>query len=402
MAHKIATTSFALDLIKRNSKLLCDSRNLICCAGKSNHSWVPYRNIGLEHLWRIPLRVNGDKYRLHLDRTRRRLFLEQPQALRNPLKIKRANVRAKAIAEIDEPILALEICQTARLSVLIRKRERSADSCTMQVRLTCRSGSIIRAVLRWRATGKGKYRQKTGKGVRFVHHWASLAMIGHDWQLPIIADTGHNRRMNALPPSRTLKRSLIALLLSLLLWPSLATAQFSDGYNFLKAIRDKDGAKVMEFLGKPGSTIINTRDVSTSQTALHIVTARRDTAWIEFLIAKGANPNLTDGNGDTPLMIATQLRFTEGAQTLLDKGAQVDKPNGSGETPLIRAVHLNDLPMIRLLISKGANPLKKDLMAGLSARDYAVRDGRSQTIIDLLDSAKPKSTVSGPVQGPSL
>jgi hypothetical protein len=33
---------------------------------------------------------------------------------------------------------------------------------------------------------------------------------------------------------------------------------------------------------------------------------------------------------------------------------------------------------------------------------YAVRDGRSQTIIDLLDSAKPKSSVSGPVQGPSL
>jgi hypothetical protein len=59
--------------------------------------------------------------------------------------------------------------------------------------------------------------------------------------------------------------------------------------------------------------------------------------------------------------------------------------------------------MIRLLVSKGANPLnRKDLMAGLSARDYAVRDGRSQTIIDLLDSAKPKSSVSGPVQGPSL
>lgn len=192
------------------------------------------------------------------------------------------------------------------------------------------------------------------------------------------------------------------MLLTLLLWPALASAQFSDGYNFLKAIREKDGAKVMEFLGKPGSTIINTRDVSTSQTALHIVTARRDTQWIDFLIAKGANPNLTDGEGSTPLMIATQLRFVEGAQILLNRGALVDKTNSSGETPLIRAVHLNDLPMIRLLISKGANPNKKDLMAGLSALEYAARDGRSQTIIDLLNSAKPKSSVSGPVQGPSL
>ncbi len=101
-------------------------------------------------------------------------------------------------------------------------------------------------------------------------------------------------------------------------------------------------------------------------------------------------------------MIATQLRFAEGAQILLDRGAAVDKANSSGETPLIRAVHLNDLPMIRLLVSKGANPNRKDLMAGLSARDYAMRDGRSQTIIDLLDSAKPKSSVPGPVQGPSV
>lgn len=230
-------------------------------------------------------------------------------------------------------------------------------------------------------------------------------MIGRDWQLPIHQNKGHNRRMNAFlsPRSRKAGRSgLVTLLFMLLLWPALASAQFSDSYNFLKAIRDKDGAKVMEFLGKPGSTIINTRDVSTSQTALHIVTARRDVAWIEFLLAKGANPNLADGEGSTPLMIATQLRFAEGAQILLDRGAAVDKANSSGETPLIRAVHLNDLPMIRLLVSKGANPNRKDLMAGLSARDYAVRDGRSQTIIDLLDSAKPKSSVSGPVQGPSL
>ncbi len=203
-------------------------------------------------------------------------------------------------------------------------------------------------------------------------------------------------------PLSAARRILLAALAPLLLWPALAQAQFSDSYNFLKAVRDQDGAKVMEFLGKPGSTIVNTRDVSTSQTALHIVTARRDTAWVEFLLAKGANPNLTDGTGATPLMIAAQLRFVEGAQALLDKGAQVDKPNSSGETPLIRAVHLNDVAMVRLLVSKGASPDKKDLMAGLSAREYAVRDGRSEAILDIFKSAQPKKAVSGPVQGPSF
>lgn len=199
-----------------------------------------------------------------------------------------------------------------------------------------------------------------------------------------------------------LRRAILGMLAALLLWPALAQAQFSDSYNFLKAVRDQDGAKVMEYLGKPGSTIVNTRDVSTGQTALHIVTARRDVSWMEFLLAKGANPNVTDGTGATPLLIAAQLRFPEGAQLLLGQRAQVDKANSSGETPLIRAVHLNDVAMVRLLVSKGANPDRKDLMAGLSAREYALRDGRSPAILDILKSAQPKKAVSGPVQGPSF
>jgi len=198
-------------------------------------------------------------------------------------------------------------------------------------------------------------------------------------------------------------RFLAPAMLALTLLPGVAMAQFSDSYNFLKAVRDKDGAKVTEIISKPGTTIINTRDNSTGQTALHIVAERRDAGWMSFLLAKGANPNMTDAQGNTPLMVATRLRFVEGAQVLLDSGAQVDKTNDSGETPLIRAVQLRDLPLIRLLISKGANPNKADTLAGMSAHDYAERDGRSQAILDILDNGKPGSATpgkSGPVQGP--
>ncbi|MGE4430022.1 MAG: ankyrin repeat domain-containing protein [Sphingobium sp.] len=197
-------------------------------------------------------------------------------------------------------------------------------------------------------------------------------------------------------------RALSTAIAVLTLWPTVAMAQFSDSYNFLKAVRDKDGAKVTEIISKPGSTIINTRDFSTRQTALHIVVERRDAAWLGFLLAKGANPNLTDGQGSTPLMVATRLRFVEGAQVLLDNGAQVDKANDSGETPLIRAVQLRDLPLIRLLVSKGANPNKADTLAGMTARDYALRDGRSQAMLEILDAGKSTSSAAqkGPVQGP--
>jgi ankyrin repeat protein len=179
-----------------------------------------------------------------------------------------------------------------------------------------------------------------------------------------------------------------------------ARAQFSDNYNFLKAVKDKDGQKVTDFIQKPGSTVINSRDVTTGENALHIVVARRDASWLTFLLAKGANPNLTDNEGNTPVMDAVQGRFEEGVRTLLSYRAQVDKPNDSGETPLIRAVQLRDVGLVRLLVAQGANADKRDSIAGMSARDYAKRDTRTPGLAEALDAAKPAAKPSGPVQGP--
>ena len=179
-----------------------------------------------------------------------------------------------------------------------------------------------------------------------------------------------------------------------------AHAQFSDSYNFLKAVKDADGQKVTDLIQKPGSTVINSRDVTTGDTALHLVIARRDITWLSFLLAKGANPNLADNSGNTPLMKAVQARFADGVTTLLVHGAQVDKANGRGETPLIRAVQLRDVPMTRLLVAQGANPDRKDSFAGMSARDYAQQEARTAGLVEALSAAKGKAQPSGPVQGP--
>ncbi|WP_425281082.1 ankyrin repeat domain-containing protein [Sphingobium fuliginis] len=185
-----------------------------------------------------------------------------------------------------------------------------------------------------------------------------------------------------------------------LLSPVAAQAQFSDNYNFLKAVKDADGQKVTDLIQKPGSTVINSRDVTTGDTALHLVVARRDNTWLTFLLAKGANPNLTDNNGNTPLMDAVQARFEEGVRSLLTYNAQVDKANGSGETPLIRAVQLRDVALVRLLVAQGANPDRRDTIAGMSARDYAERDARTPGLVEALSAAKTKTAPKGPVQGP--
>ena len=38
-----------------------------------------------------------------------------------------------------------------------------------------------------------------------------------------------------------------------------ATAQFSDSYNFLKAVKDRDGNKATDLISRPGTVIIDTK-----------------------------------------------------------------------------------------------------------------------------------------------
>lgn len=193
-----------------------------------------------------------------------------------------------------------------------------------------------------------------------------------------------------------MRKLSLALALAATVAPVAAPAQFSDSYNFLKAVRERDGQKVTDFINKPGSgaVIINTRDGATGEGALHIVTKRRDVTWLSFLLAKGANPNQRDGGGNTALMLAAQLGFAEGLALLIDRKAQVDLANNSGETPLIRAVQNRDIATVRTLLAAGANPNKADTASGLTARQYAERDMRSGAIIKAIDEAKPKPKAS--------
>ncbi len=167
-----------------------------------------------------------------------------------------------------------------------------------------------------------------------------------------------------------------------------AHAQFSDSYKFLKAVKDGEGGKATELIDEPGkgSVIINTRDDVTGETALHIVVKRRDSAWVGFLLQKGANPNAADRQSATPLIFATQLGFVEGAEWLIKYKANVDQANRSGETPLILAVQLRNPELVRLLLVSGANPDKTDSVAGLSAREYAARDGRGNSILSIIEN----------------
>lgn len=189
---------------------------------------------------------------------------------------------------------------------------------------------------------------------------------------------------------------------ALLLAAVPATAQLgrSEGYSFLQAVRDSKNNEVIAALDKPGSLVINTRDITTGEGALHIVVRRGDAAYTSFLLAKGADPNLRDGRNNTPLMIAVESGHGELVPLLLAGHANPNLANASGETPLIRAVQRRDLGLVRTLVAGKADPDQRDTIAGLSARDYAIRDTRAPAIVKFF--AETPKVARAPVAGPRL
>lgn len=178
-----------------------------------------------------------------------------------------------------------------------------------------------------------------------------------------------------------------------------AAAQFSDSYNFIKAVKDRDVNKAIELADKPGTTVVNIRDTDTGDAGIHIVTRRGDLGWLGLLYQKGANLNLKDREGNTPLILATISRWGEGVTTLIRLKAQVNAQNRLGETAVLKAVQARDLTLVKSLIEGGANPDIAD-NSGISARAAADNDPRAAAIAKYLKDVPVKAT--GKMQGPSL
>jgi ankyrin repeat protein len=193
-------------------------------------------------------------------------------------------------------------------------------------------------------------------------------------------------------------RLAAASMVLMLAAPAPAQQPFSDSFTFLKAVRERDGAKVSDLVAEPGSVVINTRDRGSGEGALHIVVRGRDLNWLAFLLGKGARPDLQTNRGDTPLTLAAQIGWVEGAEQLLARRASVNLANGRGETPLILATQRRDLAMVRLLLSRGADPKRTDNVAGMSALDYAKQDPRAGMVLKLLEA---KVAAAKPAAGPA-
>ena len=191
--------------------------------------------------------------------------------------------------------------------------------------------------------------------------------------------------------------ALLAATLAVVASPAAAQTQ-SEGYKFLQAVRDAKSDDVIKAVERPGSRIVDAKDVTSGEGALHIVIKRGDLPYLNYLLQHGADPNIRDGRGETPLLVAVTYGQVGLIPLLITAHANPNLGNSAGETPLIRAVQRRDLAMVRALITGGANPDQPDRVAGLSARDYAKRDTRSPALAKLLDETPPvaKRAVAGP------
>lgn len=183
-----------------------------------------------------------------------------------------------------------------------------------------------------------------------------------------------------------------------------AAAQlFSQGYEFLEAVDERDGDTVTEMLNQPGTQVINTRDITNGRTGLHIVAERRDPLWVRFLIQRGADPNIKDKKGIYPIQISAQLGDLDSVEALIKGGAQVDVADQQGETPLIAAVHKRDTALVARLLKEGADPYRND-NSGRSARDYAELMAGNERLMQEFESAEADRKANGPKKqyGPSF
>ncbi len=189
------------------------------------------------------------------------------------------------------------------------------------------------------------------------------------------------------------KIAILGLSLGALATPAIGQSGGYDGIQFVDAVRAKDGTKVMEAIRKNGPGIVNAKDAK-GDTALIVAITDRNEDFTAYLLNQGADPNLGGQGGDTPLIAAARVGYEDAVEWLLGQGAKIDATNRMGETPLIIAVQQRQVPMVKLLLSAGANPDKSDSAAGLSARDYAARDGRSREILQAIQAKKPKPSAA--------
>jgi ankyrin repeat protein len=113
--------------------------------------------------------------------------------------------------------------------------------------------------------------------------------------------------------------------------------------------------------------------------------ARGDAAAVQAILARGADPNQTDGHGLTAIILAARAGSVPCVRALLERGADPNRRGGvNGWTPLMHAVHKNRHATAQALLDGGAEADARN-PNGVTALIMAAGYGNTPMVELLLD-----------------
>jgi cytohesin len=164
-------------------------------------------------------------------------------------------------------------------------------------------------------------------------------------------------------------------------------AKDMGGYTpLLRALEKKNDAVAEMLLAQPNLDV-NAQSVS-GMTALKWYVWSGHERNVQNLLERGANPNLSDADGDTPLHGAAQRGNVKLLNMLLEAGANPNAKNKVGGTPLMWAAVSGQEEAVGVLIERGADAALKD-ETGMTAAAWAAKNKRDE-LARLLREAEKK------------
>jgi hypothetical protein len=156
----------------------------------------------------------------------------------------------------------------------------------------------------------------------------------------------------------------------------------------LQACREGDLATIHNVLIESPNWINQQEDsvkhIQMGYTPLYhaVVSSRYDS--VQFLLKRGADPNLQSTMGESALHFAADNSEHEIAKLLLEFKANPNLTQEDGETPLHQAVMREDRDMVTLLLMHKADPNIQNTLLGRAPLHYAAEASLSNIVRELL------------------